>query len=275
MKHLKLIAVTVGLILVVNATAGALSLPEGYFNMNIRNYDMGSMYDTQGNKIAGPTGGVAGEDGWGIFKVTTITNDQAQTIWADGWGGKELTGMFYGIVDTAVTCDLTNPLLPEWTIVGSNMHLDLWENPVGSLDLVGGVVQGSGGRMGTAGYNGITNAGGTNIITERSRLGGPGLGLPEYEAIVNAIGSGDFRTWMDITGGTQMLDFDTNMMLGGTDTYLSGDLQPNSDPTGNGNWQYLSSDPARGYAVPEPMTMTLLFLSVGGLAGYIRKRRQA
>ena len=46
-------------------------------------------------------------------------------------------------------------------------------------------------------------------------------------------------------------------------------------PTGqNDNWQFISEDPVRlTYVIPEPMTMVAIGLAIGGLGGYLRKRR--
>ncbi|MHC4715875.1 MAG: PEP-CTERM sorting domain-containing protein [Planctomycetota bacterium] len=254
-----LLALTIGL--TGQAGRADIVLPETDFVMNLRNFHMSATYDRQGNKVRDAVGAQPGEDAWGIYKVTSITDAGANVLWADGDGGREVAGVFYGIQDMAVTYDHIDA---EWTILSTNMTLDLWDNPHGSLD----ATLGSAGRIGAAGYAGITDVGGTMILRALSRVGGPGFGLPELDTVVNAPGYGDLRAWADVIGGTQQADFDTDSQLGGTDLYLSADIFPGTVA----DWQCGSSDPIAGRFIPEPCTIAVL---AGGMVALLSRRKRS
>ena len=289
MRALKL-CVVAGVVLALGSTSWALSLRLGEFNMNINNWDVGTEYDTNGNVVSLALGGWnltqdipwdpqtanpgdVAEDSWGIFRIQSITHvASTDIIWSDyGTGstsGTELTGIFYGTDDLTVAFDAGDL---EFTITAQTFHFDLWENPYDSLDDAGGAAQGTGGRIDLDEYEGITDAGGSLIVSALSRAGGI-AGNPEYLVTVDADwDKGTFTTYADVTGGTQAANFDTDGELGGSDLYIDGDL----DPTNVADWDFFSSDPVKGNIIPEPATMLAVFAGLSGLAGYVRRRRRA
>jgi len=261
-NSLAVLAVAVVALAAPTARADIL-LPNVDFILNLRNFDMGTPYSMDNPPVKGPspTGAKSNEDGWGIFKVTAITDTSANVLWADGQDGMELTGVFYGLQDLSAVWD---PIDLEWTIKSENLKMDIWHNPHGSF--VPGL--GPDGRgVEASQYQGITDVGGTLILSAETRA--PGVyGLPEFQSTVNVAGYGDFRAWADVTGGTQAANFNTNSQLGGTDLYLSSDLFPGTVD----EWMFESSDPVRGRFVPEPFSLGLLGI---GAVALLRRRRRA
>lgn len=293
----------VALVGVFVSSASALTLVNGGFVFGITDYDMGTQYsydpvtgfsvvsnapgayviDGAGNgtvPYVGPTTGLPGsagadgiEDGWGIFKIESISTLGGTQYYADILPNQSLVGMFYGIDDTALSYDAVTDTI---TVAGQYMHIDLYELGFDiNWDAVSG--QGSSGRIAYDGYNGITNVGGTLILSALSRAGGVS-GNPEYKSDVAASwDTGKFHSYVDTTGGTMQPFFDTNTQLGGTDLYVNGDITtglgsvpPNPPPS---DWDFRSHDPVYGSAIPEPLTMFGLLLGVGGLGRYIRRRK--
>lgn len=222
------------------------------------------------------------EDGWGILTVTEIyktgtsASNPANILWLPGDNGNtELTAIFVGGVDNALVAS-TDTIGAE-VIQTQGIELFLYENTVASLD----PSLGANGRTGFASYTGIT--GGTLcldmlVTTGVGQISGS-TGPAEFRAIFTpdvggATGSGSFASYVDLVPGTRDYDqFNTNGMLGGTDLSVNGTTTANTDFAQNGNWTVLNEDPFRGNVIPEPITMLGVVLGIGGLAGYIRKRR--
>jgi hypothetical protein len=267
-KNLAVLAVAVVALAVPVAQADII-LPNVDFILNLRNFDMGTPYSPENPPVKGPSpaGAQPNEDGWGIFKVTAISDTSAHVLWADGQDGMELTGIFYGLQDL-VGGAVWDPIDLEWTIRSTGLTMDIWHNPHGSFD----AGLGSTGRagMGASGYKGITDVGGTKILSAETRA--PGVfGLPEFQSTVNVAGFGDSRAWADVitTVGTQPANFSTGSQLGGTDLYLSSDV---FFPGTVADWQFESSDLVKGRFVPEPFSLGLLGI---GAVALLRRRRRA
>jgi hypothetical protein len=219
------------------------------------------------------------EDGWGIFRLTDITNtnDSSDILWLDGDGGKEVVGLFYGLSDNGVRDSVT----PGETLIQSEgMKVDFYEQADGRFDSFGNENQGSAGRTALATYTGITDAGPGPILscvsTAADLLNFAGLsGPPEFKAFFTpsgVTGDGTFISRLNVVGGSNAAMFDTNGMVGGlADLTLNGTTTANTTPVAN--WTVLDEDPFRGNVIPEPLTMAGLMLGVGSLVGYVRRRR--
>ena len=82
---------------------------------------------------------VAGTENYGIVKITSIVDaNTSDTLWSDGNGGAELTGIFNGIVIKTVT-----PSGGQFVIDSTGGLLDIYINPFGSFSAAGGFAQGA------------------------------------------------------------------------------------------------------------------------------------
>jgi hypothetical protein len=252
-------------------------------------------YSTNGSVV--PVNDPNREDAWGILTVTEIyksgtsSTDPANILWLSGNGGKELTALFYGMVDNAVT---QGAIMGQEVIQSQNFRYDLYENPAGSFAAVGGQNQGSAGRVGFNQYNGITNVAGGVLSIQGLSIPGIGqitgsAGPDEFTAsftpnvvggVVQPTGSGTFGALIDLNAATALLQrdyaqFNTDGMPLGADATANGTTYPNDGTaTQNGlpiaNWTVLIEDPFRGNVIPEPATLCLL--AVGGLVALRRRR---
>lgn len=215
---------------------------------------------------------MTGEDSWGLLQIrelnntgplinggTDIGNPTGDAYWNAGDGGKSLLGMFYGGQDQAVKILDANTL----QIYSSNLQYVLREaTGVPADPIAGGLLPVS--RTVADEFTGWT------VATDPLEAKGTG-------------------TWFRFVGDT------SSVPAGATQVYLTVDsgawdpfLQdgfytaPNGDPSAiKQEWQIGSgstldwvgsTDTAKGYVIPEPMTMIGLFLAVGGIGGYIRRR---
>lgn len=100
------------------SSAFGFALKDGYQGpvfMKFSNWDMGSTYSYDSGtwtKESGPTGGLQGEDMWGLVKLTNIYEASGYGInsglvgsplWSDGDNNEEITGIFWGVKDVSVT----------------------------------------------------------------------------------------------------------------------------------------------------------------------------
>ena len=258
----------------------------------------GLYYDTFGVASNNANYNVAmREDGWGILAVTEIyksgtdSTDPANILWMPNDGGKELTMLFYGMVDNAVAPNGAGGVY----IQSQGVRFDLYENPFGSFTAATGQLQGSAGRIGFNQYNGITNAGGV-LSLEGVTMAGIGkitgsTGPDEFLAsfapnvvggVVQPTGSGTFGALLELNAATALLQrdydqFNTDGMPLGADLTANGTTVPN-DGTATENhqviadWTVLNEDPFRGNVIPEPATMVLVAL--GGLGVLFGRKRK-
>lgn len=222
--------------------------------------------------------------------------------------------MFWGETDLSSTViDLDNDGFPDQeTALGKGMNFVLYEQTYGtfSLDPLTSLL-GSANRIGADGFTGMgpngTDLGFKIYLTGTSVPGFLGTGVqPTTEfkttfAYGGAFGSADvyFETTdlgLDLNGdgvanaadvGYANPNFDTNIFIpvvpgyvGPADLHLTMTTLSNNPANtvganGGFDWTATDFDQIDTYAVPEPMTMLGLMLGVGGLAGYIRKRRTA
>ncbi|MCD4699866.1 MAG: PEP-CTERM sorting domain-containing protein [Phycisphaerae bacterium] len=204
MKNLKIITLAVGLILVVNATAGAITFNQSYngpITIKFKNYDTGVGYagGVWGQCGIGVVdglpqlpaknawdGGVSGnplipigpyvnqaEDAWLTVKVTSVTTAGGTELWSDGDGSQEVVGMMYGLVDVAVGGNSN-------FILSDGFFFDLYEQDAGQFDPNVGTV----GRLGFGTYTGVGGPGGATgaqLIFSANSV--PGVGIVDMLGI--------------------------------------------------------------------------------------------
>jgi len=243
------------------------------------------------------------EDTWGIFSVNlirdgilvsnTINPLGGGTVWytnQDAANPKDvwLVGMFWGGNDTSVSFDEpgTNELT-SFTTLTDNVHLELWAVDMSDLDASVDVdtllAYNSASRTAADEYTGWLDA------TVRAN-GVPLLrGLSEYIKFDGALMdsfyfSGDTDAWFDLPlseGPSAGGIFKWNDLFGVDpvivdpegdliDIYQNWGLQFSTE-----GWDTYSRDFGGVNAVPEPVTMLGMFLGIGGLTSYMRKRRIA
>ncbi len=325
MKYLKLIAVTVGLMLVVNATAGAGSIGSdppfaGDVFMHMKNLDAARLYTgylangvtpaATGTWYTDPTnelqwyanpGLEENETSFGVFKIHEVYSaervgycnmDSAtpeNLLWHDGDGGKEIVGIFYGRQDDEVFFVNTTGV-PEANlqlIHSSNDEYKIWYQDWGTFN--GGhnglVDRFDVDKFETIGYDADHNPIGELVLTGSSK---ECCGAAwEIDVFFNPVGlKGDFVTYIELDTGMPWNETDG---LGDDDFLMAFPFMPGYGGCSHlrlhttthaqslyPDWDISSSDPITASVyIPEPVTMLGLFLGVSGLAGYIRKRRQA
>lgn len=309
MKRFATVAGIVAMLCAASSPAFAAFDLGGYMGpivIQYTNYDMSAQYGSGafGNTIAQcdalQVGSVTGsyvipagyeyageqEDGWGIFKVTSILtdNDVEQTLWVDGQDGQEIVGMFYGLVDVCVDNDLA-------IVLSDGYMLDLYIQDAGQYT----EVNGSSARVAFNKYAGIGYDAGGNMLADAELLleskTVPGsLDYSAYfgstETVSHTSTMVDSYAFMDAVGGSW---YDNgNIYIGRSwpevpnsvpagqvvaDAYVtSGVVYYGTTPNETADWDYKSTDPVRLTYIPEPMTMGVLLSGAVALLGSRRRR---
>lgn len=291
------------------APAHALSISAGNFKFSLDNYDAGTTgYATFGvnygngvnlcsstlgcdtAKGTSAPGSIGSEDSWGIFSITAISNlATGQNTYVSGQGGQFLTGVFYGLTDYRVDAATVFGTTYEQAFAQGG-RFDLWLNnaaydPTNSATAA--TNDGPAGRIGVDGYQGITNAGGTKVLSADFAAGvDPTQTAATYKNLSapfsNYAGSG--QGFLDITYAANAGGFDFSRL----DTSAQVDTQGNlhdmfldtsySDANGIASslgWSVHSVTQVTGNAIPEPGSMALVGLGLMGLAGLRRRKEQA
>ena len=234
-----------------------------------------------------------GSQNYGVLKVTSMVDPSSgNTLWTDGQGGAEITGVF-----NATTVSSITPSGGQFVVDSTGGILNLFINPTGSLTSAGGFQQGTGG-YGNAGcgiatlcYHGITDVGTGGSFLNANWV--PGVSPSDPTATV----SGTFNTltfpvtgtaqgYLSVTGGPYAGQFDTDgFPVGGgfADLFAQNDFCTPGQ-TGcidlsaaggapPGGWQLRSNDPMRAMlaSIPEPEVLSLLGLAVA-MAAAVRRR---
>jgi len=235
----------------------------------------------------GPGPGPGMEDTWGIGKITRIEDPALDAVWTTLGKGHELNMIFYAEQDIYVE---TQGIGPDQRIDGVGLRVDVYRNPTGSFSALAGTA----GRGAANTYAGIT--GGVLELSMVSlpgyiNIAGVGAGLAtQFESRFNPVTTtGDGEAFVELIAGTNSYgQFNTDgwampapnaAVLGGLGFDLTADLRLQFDTSPNllagTDWLVTSDDPVKGNVllIPEPLTMMAVVLGIGGLGGYIRKRR--
>jgi len=213
------------------------------------------------------------EDGWGIFKITSITdNNTGSRLYYDNnpLNTVEYYGIYYGRIDNSVVCDDSG----KYTVQSQRFYFAIYENVAGTFLGVDGLEQGSAGRTEFTQYKGIT--GGKLVVSGELNVDSVyklTYTLNENDALVSgsfpytSVIATDGAGYSNASGsiyGEKIASYDGlgDWVASGVGTLFIG---PNT-------FGFASYDMTTVYVVPEPMTMGLL--SLGGLAMLTRRRRR-
>ncbi|MCX5677276.1 MAG: hypothetical protein NTX87_20005 [Planctomycetota bacterium] len=254
--------------------------------------------------LGGIGGALAGqvEDGWGIFYINAILADPgATTFWsAAADPTREIVGLYYGAVDTAVAVDING----IQQVSAAGVFIDFYEQPKGTFN----PNNGSAWRLAFDKYRGVGfDAAGNPIANSQlimrlestdntawgwqtlaSDIDGDGDTDGDFVAsfvpapLPVGSGTGKSNMFLDLVGGTWVPFVEqapnyfplVDNRFGSSvdaDMHAGQDFDPAS--FGPADWVITSDDPTRGSFIPEPVTMASLFLGIGCLSRYIRKRR--
>ena len=252
----------------------------------------------------------ADETSWGVFRfqevleaeitgpnTITKTGPPVKPIWSEGDGGKELVGMFYDRHDLEVTfTDVghkdADGIVPDaslyyQTIKSDNTKYKMWYQTWSHYDNAGA---GPDARAGQDDYPSVgDDPGNTDYVLmgedaeEIFTVFDPAMYVLNLAGNVTVLPS-TTSTFLELTDGPWLDYFDDVFPCGGASapsahlsmhsTLKPTDKPHNTDPTKTA-WDIASSDPITGSViVPEPMTMLAVLAGMGGLFGYIRKRRK-
>ena len=238
------------------------------------------------NGIAGqtaPVGGLNGEDTWGIARIVTITDLAGSVIWSESQKNAEITMMFYGAQDFYIQ-QVENGFQH---INAVDLQADFYfQSKTDPLYTQYNPLLGSGGRIDQDSYTTVTD--GTRFLTTESVAGfihGPnefGGVASEFLSNFHLTAGGNGQTYLQVTGGTDAAQFNTNGYTSPHGAGTTADLFAvfTTTPTDVANWLVASNDPITGSVargVPDSGS-TLLMLGFGlvcfGL-GYRRHNRHS
>lgn len=273
-------------------SAQAMGIIAGDFKFTIDNYDSGTTGYGLGapvcnsvascdaaatTKAPGSVGSVnTSADTMGIFSVALITRISDNSVFWQKGSGQYLTGVFGNLSDHMVN----SGCIGDSCVTSAKSTGGIWALYMNSADYdpTLGPLVGAGKDLNALMYPGIT--GGTAWLSGVFVTGAiAGDTTTTYKSTydTNSL-AGAGQAFLDVTGGTQKAQFDTNSLtdLNGTKRDLFMDITFN-DADGSASkigWTVTSSGQIKGQAVPEPGTMALAGLALLG-AGLASRRRKS
>jgi hypothetical protein len=285
----------------INGPQAGQAFTGGGIQIKAVNYDTGTLYtplavDTavgfgvggaSGTVAAGETAlnalpgrpalnGQAGEDSWGILKITQIqaySGGVLHDIYNAAVNPYELTGIFWGVEDFYLKQVSAGSNLPGagQIIDGTGLNVNIYSDATPDFSQVAG----PGGRVGVSGYNTVTDGvlelslqSTPGFINANGTLGGAAT---EFESNTASVG----YSALNVIGGASAAQFNTNAIgfggssgasfLPGVGGQTSTDIWFSFTSTqGVNGWDITSNDPmlANISGVPDAGS-TLLMLSMG------------
>ncbi len=279
------------------------TLYTGFLADGVTPMDPGVTYDPADLEKS-PDSGMAlnaGEDGFGVFYISNIyegtinpgTQEVFQTgptVWSEALDTKyELVGAYYGRTDIAVTID---PGTGDQVIESVGDRLQMWLQPKNTYFSTEQVpLKGEAGRLTDGngvyldkydgvGYDANGDPIGELVLTAETSPGFIGED-PNAETVVNfeaSSSTGNGRSFADVTGGTDAYKFVADDGIfepfkGAGFDNADLNMRWNFGVLTNSGWLTNFNDPIGAYVIPEPVTMFSAVLAIGGLGGYLRRRR--
>ena len=235
------------------------------------------------------------EDTWGIFRIRNITDANGWTVWSETGKNQTIYGIAYGEQDIHIEPinDAVGAYTGEDRISGIGFTIQMWsQTPQGAINPGLGV----GAKVNTpvSPFYPTVTVGILELVLESLpgfiNPNNVGAGLAsEFESRFDFTQlRGDGEAWMEITGGASQQYFDLDPFAmnaanaaalqaaapGVFDLDADFSLRFDTSPyVGTEGWLVTSHDPFESDVIPEPLTMLGLFMGLGGVGAYIRKRR--
>jgi hypothetical protein len=192
----------------------------------------------------------------GIFKVTSIVDNNANTLWFDTKGGAEITGVFGNLLASSVVPPTSSN--PFFTVDFTGGNLSMYYDTTPDFNPNGG----AGGASGFADGMLVLSANFVPGITSSTST--------TFHSVVDGlttVTTGKGSAYGEVTGGALGAILNSNSEFNGADLLFESDLSR----SGNG-WPVTSHDPVSALAVPETGTIALLGLGMMSLIGLKRCR---
>ncbi len=217
---------------------------------------------------------IPGEDTWGIFTVSGIfsSTDPINPIYTPNFKGSQINVIFYGAKDFFATQTSTG----TQSFDSTGLMADFYQSTPGGFTI--------GAPTDRVGNTYPTVTAGTLILSTVSTAGfihdvGEAGGLATTVASsFNGAAGGQGQTFLNVTGGADAAQFNTNAIASAYVPGLFADLQANFTtstlfvPTG---WLVRVNDPIAGVVIPEPATALAGIACMVPLLGSVLRRRRA
>jgi len=245
------------------ANAQLINLAFGDFTISANGYSATAL-PTNGFTTPGAVGT---EDTWGIFQINNITQGSGvgSTIYTSNQlapNPYQYYGVFYGSQDSGTSFDaLTNTT----NFLSSGLHLDIWAlnvNDVGDAywTTVFNQGTGAGGRIGTSGYDLITNVGGSLVLSAAAIGNTTGA---YHHSNGTTFNNGDLAVTLN-----NLFTIPAGNILGPLTYALSG--VTTNVPS---DWSVSFGGPITGSVIPVPEPSTYGLVAAGALLGVVAFRR--
>lgn len=220
-----------------------------------------------------------GAENFGILRITAIEDTSGNSIWIQGGTNGFLAGIFNDLIIQSVA-----PSGAGVRAQATGGHLAIYSSntaPVPTQGLSGYAAAGC--LPGDLCYHTISDNAGGDLFLALDFVSGvdPTNSSVTLDATFTTTTfpvGGTAASYLDVIGGSHAAMFDTNTqttVFGNRDVYLTNGFCPNGNPTcGNvGDWQLISTDPARAAVIPEPGTVALFGVALALVSGFARRRR--